>query len=175
MPETSVDHVPKPASDDVMRFDVEIGGVRLLLPAAMPCEYFPQAVVYPVPRAPRRLLGMMHMRGHPVPVFDTHVQTADLLPIVQRCEFVVLRASQDAVGLICDRPPGAVSLLGEISEAVVPATPFAAALRHAYRVTDEESGPEGAGLGLVWSFDVDALIEACLSENEPTEEVANHG
>ncbi len=163
------------SNDAVMRFDVEIGGVRLLLPEGVPCEYFPQAVVYPIPRAPRRLLGMMHLRGHPVPVFDTQVQTTDLLPIVQSCEFVVLRDSHDAVGLICDRPPGSVSLLGEISEPVRPESPFAAALRQAYRVTDEEVGHGGAGLGLVWSFDLAALIDACLAQSEPTEEVTQHG
>lgn len=174
MVDTPADARTEPSSDDIMRFDVEIGGVRLLLPQAIPCEYFPQAVVYPIPRSPRRLLGMMHMRGQAVPVFDTHVQSTDLLPIVQRCQLVVLRSGQDAVGLICDRPPGSINLLGEIADSLLPSTPFAGALRGAWRVTDEDADGAGSGLGLVWSFDPDKLVEACLSEPE-TEEMAKHG
>lgn len=151
-------------SEQLSRFDIEMSGLRLLLPEAVSCEYFAQAVVYPLPRAPRRLLGMMHLRGHPVPVFDTHRQTSELLPIIQHCQLVVLRTSHDAVGLICDRPPGLVSLLGETNVSRPQNVPFESALEMAFRVTDEETSQSGGDLGLVWSFDPSRLIECCLAE-----------
>lgn len=146
---------------EAVRFDIEIGGIRLLLPPGIPCEYFASAIVYPLPRAPRRLLGMMHLRGHPVPVFDTHSHPTDLLPIVQRCQLVVLRTSHEAVGLICDNPPGAVTLLGEIAEPPTELIAFNAALGTAYRATGEEPGDD---LHLVRAFDLNRLIDCCLSD-----------
>ncbi|MGH1361051.1 MAG: chemotaxis protein CheW [Burkholderiaceae bacterium] len=152
------------ADSAAIRFDVEISGMRLLLPAGMPCEYFAQAIVYPLPRAPRRLLGMMHLRGHPVPVFDTHSQATDLLPIVQRCQLVVLRSSHEAVGLICDSPPGTVNLLGEVAEGESDNLAFGPALGTAYRVTSDEPGESNDELRRVRAFDLARLIDCCLSD-----------
>ncbi len=105
-------------------FDVEVGGLRVLLPAGVACEYFTQAVVYPVPRSPRRLFGMMHLRGYPVPVFDTQPTATELLPIVQRCRLIVLRDGADAVAFICDRPPSPVVVGDALPDAAKPEKRF---------------------------------------------------
>lgn len=143
------------------RFDVVLGNLRILLPAASPCEYLAQAVVYPVPRAPRRLFGMMHLRGHPLPVFDVHSIATDLLPIVQRCRLVVLREGLESVGLICDRPPSPVTLAGVLADAAKPDSIFRPALNEAWRVQGED------GEGIAWSVDLVSLIDLAVANGTP--------
>lgn len=154
-----------PVVAPVSRFDIAMAGLRLILPQGVPCEYFSQAIVYPVPRAPRRLLGMMHLRGQAVPVFDTQAESTDLLPIVQRCQLIVLRGSQQAVGLICDRPPRAVLPLEQLSEQARPLPLLDAALVTAYQVSDEGGVVTDENSRIAWSFDLARLIECCLADH----------
>jgi len=147
------------------RFDIAMAGLRLILPEGVPCEYFSQAIVYPVPRAPRRLLGMMHLRGQAVPVFDTQAESTDLLPIIQRCQLVVLRSGQEAVGLICDRPPRAVLALAEAREAPKRLPLFEDALLRAYQISDEDRIDANPHARLAWAFDLPRLIECCLADD----------
>lgn len=154
--------------EPVSRFDIAMAGLRLVLPEGVPCEYFAQAIVYPVPRAPRRLLGMMHLRGQAVPVFDTQAESTDLLPIVQRCQLIVLRGSQHAVGLICDRPPRAVLLLEQLSDESSPLPLLDAALVTAYQVSDDGGVAADEKSRIVWSFDLPRLIDCCLADDYDT-------
>lgn len=151
----------------VSRFDIGIAGLRLVLPPAVPCEYFSQAIVYPVPRAPRRLLGMMHLRGQAVPVFDTQAESTDLLPIVQRCQLIVLRSAQQAVGLICDRPPRAVLLHNAIEGVDKPLPLLDDALIEAHPVLDEDRVPADESQQ-AWTFDLPRLIDCCLADSHDT-------
>lgn len=143
---------------DPPRFDVVVGGLRLLLAAGMPCGYFAQAVVWPVPRAPRRLFGMMHLRGHAVPILDVQARATDLLPIVQRCPLIVLREGASAVGFICDRPPSLVDVGATLPDAALPSTRFSSALLTASRVRSDD------GEGIAWSFDLVELVDLAVDD-----------
>jgi len=154
--------------EPVSRFDIAMAGLRLILPEGVACEYFSQAIVYPVPRAPRRLLGMMHMRGQAVPVFDTQAESTDLLPIVQRCQLIVLRGSQQAVGLICDRPPRAVLPLEQLRDFPRPLPLLDAALVSAYQLSDEDGDAADEKSRIAWTLDLPRLIECCLADDYDT-------
>ncbi len=55
---------------DSRRYGVQIGGVRLLLPAGVESEVLESSQLTHLPRAPAELLGVVNVRGNLVPVFN---------------------------------------------------------------------------------------------------------
>jgi CheW-like domain len=53
----------------LMRFGVSIGNASVLLPIGVAAEFIAEPELFPVPRAPKGLVGMIQLRGAPVAVF----------------------------------------------------------------------------------------------------------
>jgi hypothetical protein len=53
----------------LMRFGISVGNASVLLPIGIAAEYMADPEIFPVPRAPSALVGMIQLRGAPVAVF----------------------------------------------------------------------------------------------------------
>lgn len=51
-------------------FGVRLAGLPVRLPAGTPLEFVPRTALHPLPLAPRRVAGLMQLRGQPVVVLD---------------------------------------------------------------------------------------------------------
>ena len=123
-------------------FGVALGGVNVLLPAGVITEFVAQAPIYPVPRAPTRLLGLMQVRGHPVPVFDAAPQASDDWPALGRHDVLLIGTGAEAGAVAVDAPPRAISPLPVAAPGDAPECCFGDAL------TDPHVDP--AEPGLTW-------------------------
>jgi hypothetical protein len=89
-------------------FGLRLAGVPVLFPAGEALEYLPEAVVFPLPLVPRRLRGLMQLRGHPVAVFDPR-DAADGAQ-GERPQVLVIGHASDAAALVVEQPPRLVAL-----------------------------------------------------------------
>lgn len=89
-------------------FGLRLAGVPVLFPAGEALEYLPEAVVFPLPLVPRRLRGLMQLRGHPIAVFDPR----DLAEGVRggRPQVLVVGQPAHAAALVVEQPPRVVAL-----------------------------------------------------------------
>ncbi len=113
------------------RFGVMLAGVPVLLPAGVITEFVVQASVYPVPRAPQRLLGLMQVRGQPVPVFDAALQAPRELPLLRRRDVLVVGTGLEAGALAIDAAPRQLAPVPLESPPAVPECCFAEAIEEA--------------------------------------------
>lgn len=136
------------------RFGIEIGGLRLLIPADQAAEFVPQATVWPLPLAPRRLRGVTQLRGQPVTVFDASPRAPEHLPVkAERAIVVIDSARSAAAALLLEQPPRALDLEGEgRADALRPNTPLAPALLSERQAFDGESRASW------WEADFDRLL-----------------
>lgn len=92
-------------------------GVGLLIPQRMSSEFVSRSTLYPVPRAPARLRGMIQLRGQAVMALDTLAAPDPVPPVIGPCDVLVLASADQPVGLVqrqapvhldellaCDRP-----------------------------------------------------------------------
>jgi len=97
-----------PAADDpnqIVRQAFRIGHMRLLAPFAIASELTEMPNVYPLPRAPANLLGLVNMHGRIVPLFDlAALFETQHLPREKR---MLLRFGHDdsAFGIVIDGLP----------------------------------------------------------------------
>src|SRR5688572_8701143 len=61
---------PAANPDDIVRQAFRIGHMRLLAPFATASELTEMPSVYPLPRMPANLLGLVNLHGRIVPLFD---------------------------------------------------------------------------------------------------------
>ncbi len=115
-----------------VRFGVMLAGVPVLLPAGVITEFVVQASVYPVPRAPQRLLGLMQVRGQPVPVFDAALQPPRELPLLRRRDVLVVGSGVEAGALAIDSPPRQLTPVPLELPGAAPESCFAEAMEEAY-------------------------------------------
>ncbi len=115
-----------------LRFGVSLGGVNVLLPAGVITEFVAQAPVFPVPRAPTRLLGLMQVRGHPVPVFDAAPLASDDWPALGRRDVLLIGTGAEAGAVAVDAPPRAISPLPVAAPGEAPECCFGDALTDAH-------------------------------------------
>ncbi len=100
-----------------VRYGFQIGGVALLVPLGSTTEVLDRPPVFPLPRAPRWLAGMLNIRGNVVPLFDI----AELLlsrsgrPDTQR--ILLLGQASQAVGVYVDDLPKPLTTTGKVSGA----------------------------------------------------------
>lgn len=133
-------------------FGVRVGGVPLLLPTDAGLEYVAAAPVFPLPRAGRRIVGLMQLRGHPVVVLDGAPQPAPPAAEARRLSVLVIGAAPEAGALVVDAPPhDLLSTSDAPAAAVRPACAFSTAL------ADPVADASG---GLWWRFDPRRLFEA---------------
>lgn len=115
-----------------VRFGIQFGGVHVLLPAGVPTEFVAQTPVYPVPRAPHRLLGLMQLRGQPVPVFDAGPTAPAEVPILRRRDVLLIGSGSDAGAVAVDATPRAITPVSDDAPPGDPGGCFQAALGASY-------------------------------------------
>lgn len=112
--------------DEIVRQAFRVGAMRLLAPFAVASELVEMPGVYPLPRSPANLLGLVNLHGRIVPLFDL----ADLfetqhLPREKRMVLVIGHGN-DAAGIVIDGLPRRLVFTPE-SQIVPPALPHSAA------------------------------------------------
>ncbi|UCE30530.1 MAG: hypothetical protein JSW68_10745 [Burkholderiales bacterium] len=141
-----------------IRYGVRVAGIGLLLPAEVPVEYLDGATVYPVPRLPRRVLGLLQVRGHPVPVLAPDAGFEPHVPGLQRMNVVVIGAGAMAGALPVDAPPQPLPELAPAADATFeppsPAGPLAALLEQPLTARSDSDRDT-----LWWRFEPARLFE----------------
>ncbi|MFO1300263.1 MAG: hypothetical protein U1F17_07765 [Burkholderiaceae bacterium] len=138
------------------RFGARLGGVGVALPPGTPLEFVADAAIYPLPLAPARVAGLMHLRGQPLVVLDPSAEPVATTAMRRRDVLVVGKPPQ-AAALLVDGPPQAlVDGSWQAGHERPPDCPFVPALD----AVDREPGPR-ADAGEVWyEADPERLFEA---------------
>jgi purine-binding chemotaxis protein CheW len=112
--------------DDVVRQAFRIGQMRLLAPFTTASELVEMPDVYPLPRMPANLLGLVNLHGRIVPLFDlADIFETTHLPREKRMVLVIGHGN-DAAGIVIDGLPRRLVFRPE-NQIVTPALPVAAA------------------------------------------------
>jgi len=91
--------------DEIVRQAFRIGHMRLLAPFAAASELVEMPNVYPLPRAPANLLGLVNLHGRIVPLFDlTRLFETAHLPRERRM-LLVIGHGDAAAGIAIDGLP----------------------------------------------------------------------
>src|SRR6186713_1813919 len=112
--------------NDIVRQAFRIGHLRLVLPFATASELVEMPNVYPLPRMPANLLGLVNLHGRIVPLFDlAALFETQHLPREKRM-LLVIGHGNDAAGIVIDGLPRRMAFMPE-SQIVPPALSAAAA------------------------------------------------
>jgi len=112
--------------DDVVRQAFRIGHMRLLAPFAAASELVEMPNVYPLPRMPANLLGLVNLHGRIVPLFDlAALFETEHLPREKRM-VLVIGHGDDAAGIVIDGLPRRMAFQPE-AQIIPPALPAGAA------------------------------------------------
>jgi twitching motility protein PilI len=112
--------------DDIVRQAFRIGSMHLLAPFAVASELVEMPGVYPLPRSPANLLGLVNLHGRIVPLFDlADVFQTQHLPREKRM-VLVFGHGNDAAAIVIDGLPRRLAFTPD-SQIVPPALPEAAA------------------------------------------------
>jgi twitching motility protein PilI len=112
--------------NDIVRQAFRIGHMRLLAPFATASELVEMPNVYPLPRMPANLLGLVNLHGRIVPLFDlaTLFETQHLSR--EKRMVLVIGHGDAAAGILIDGLPRRMVFQPE-SQIVSPALPAVAA------------------------------------------------
>ena len=112
--------------NDIVRQAFRIGDVRLLAPFATASELVEMPNVYPLPRMPANLLGLVNLHGRIVPLFDlAPLFETQHLPREKRM-LLVIGHGDAAAGIVIDGLPRRLVFQPE-NEIIAPALSAAAA------------------------------------------------
>jgi twitching motility protein PilI len=112
--------------DDIVRQAFRIGQMRLLAPFTTASELVEMPSVYPLPRMPANLLGLVNLHGRIVPLFDlAALFETTHLPREKRMVLVIGHGN-DAAGIVIDGLPRRLVFRPE-HQIVTPALPAAVA------------------------------------------------
>jgi twitching motility protein PilI len=112
--------------DEIVRQAFRIGHMRLLAPFAAASELVEMPNVYPLPRMPANLLGLVNLHGRIVPLFDlAALFETEHLPREKRM-LLVIGHGDEAAGIVIDGLPRRMAFLPQ-SQIVPPALPVGAA------------------------------------------------
>jgi len=143
-----------PNPDDIVRQAFRIGQMRLLAPFEVSSELTEMPTVYPLPRMPANLLGLVNLHGRILPLFDlaTLLET-EHLPREKRM-LLVIGHGNDAAGIVIDGLPRRMVFAPE-AKIIAPALPAAAAraVRASYL----------AGSDTWYEFDYAQLLDQLVS------------
>ncbi len=94
------------SSQSKRRFGFVIGGIGLLVPRSLFCEYFVDEHISPLPNAPSHVEGLINVRGNIVPVYSIY----NLLERKKtHARFIYLIGTpEDGAALIVDGKPTTV-------------------------------------------------------------------
>jgi purine-binding chemotaxis protein CheW len=125
-PELAVLAAPPAAAnpDEIVRQAFRIGQMRLLAPFEKASELTEMPNVYPLPRMPANLLGLVNLHGRIVPLFDlAALFETEHMPREKRM-LLVIGHGNDAAGIVIDGLPRRMAFLPE-ARIVPPAMPAA--------------------------------------------------
>ena len=112
--------------NDIVRQAFRIGHMRLLAPFATASELVEMPNVYPLPRMPANLLGLVNLHGRIVPLFDlANLFETQHLPREKRM-VLVMGHGNDAAGIVIDGLPRRLVFRPD-QQILTPALPAAAA------------------------------------------------
>ena len=144
----------EPNPNEIVRQAFRIGQMHLLAPFDVSSELTEMPSVYPLPRMPANLLGLVNLHGRILPLFDlaTLFET-EHMPREKRM-LLVIGHGNNAAGIVIDGLPRRMAFLPE-SQIVPPALPAAAAgaLRASY----------SAGRDAWYEFDYAQLLDQLVS------------
>jgi|SRR5687767_14911174 twitching motility protein PilI len=124
--------------NEVVRQAFRVGHMRLLAPFAKASELTEMPNVYPLPRMPANLLGLVNLHGRIVPLFDlAALFETEHLPREKRM-LLVIGHGKDAAGIVIDGLPRRMAFAPE-SRILPPALPEgpAAAIVATYLAGDD--------------------------------------
>ena len=112
--------------DAIVRQGFRIGQMRMAAPFAFTSELVEMPNVYPLPRMPANLLGLVNLHGHIVPLFDlASLFETTHLPREKRM-VLVLGHGNDAAGVVIDGLPRRL-VFSPDDQIIAPALPAGAA------------------------------------------------
>ena len=131
-PELAVLAAPPVAENpnEIVRQAFRIGHMRLLAPFATASELTEMPGVYPLPRMPANLLGLVNLHGRIVPLFDlAALFETQHMPREKRM-LLVIGHGNDAAGIVIDGLPRRMAFMPEsqVAPPALPAGPAAAVL-----------------------------------------------
>lgn len=137
-------------------FGVRVGGVALLLPDDLACEFIAQVAIHPLPCAAPRVLGLTQLRGQPVVVLEPQAGRRRSGAQVLHLPVLVMGVTSESAALHVAAAPHPVATGGPV-DAPLPHCAFTSALRGAL-------AGDGPDPGLWWRFEPLALFE-CLARS----------
>ena len=116
----------EPHPDQIVRQAFRIGQLHLLAPFEVSSELTEMPTVYPLPRMPANLLGLVNLHGRIVPLFDlAALFETEHMPREKRM-LLVIGHGNDAAGIVIDGLPRRMVFMPE-AKIIPPALPAAAA------------------------------------------------
>ena len=112
--------------DAIVRQAFRIGRMRLLAPFATASELTEMPSVFPLPRMPQNLLGLVNLHGRIVPLFDLAALFETEHLVREKRMLLVIGHGNDAAGIVIDGLPRRMVFEPE-SRIVPPALALAAA------------------------------------------------
>ena len=140
--------------DEIVRQAFRIGHMRLLAPFATASELTEMPNVYPLPRMPENLLGLVNLHGRIVPLFDLAALFETEHLAREKRMLLVMGHGNDAAGIVIDGLPRRMAFLPDAR--IV--TPQISAAANAAVIATYVQGPES------WfEFDYAQLLEQLVS------------
>lgn len=101
----------------VLRYGFRIGGLALLVPQGITTELLDSPAVFPLPRAPRWLVGMLNIRGNVVPLFNVLELLGSQAKPSGTDRILMLGQAPQAVAVYVDDMPKPLTATGRVGEA----------------------------------------------------------
>ena len=112
--------------DEIVRQSFRIGQMHLVAPFDVSSELTEMPTVYPLPRMPANLLGLVNLHGRILPLFDlAELFETEHMPREKRM-LLVMGHGNDAAGIVIDGLPRRMAFAPE-SQVTPPTLPAAAA------------------------------------------------
>jgi twitching motility protein PilI len=112
--------------NQIVRQAFRIGHMRLVAPFATASELVEMPNIYPLPRMPENLLGLVNLHGRIVPLFDLAALFETQHPPREKRMVLVIGHGNDAAGIVIDGLPRRLVFQPE-TQILPPALPAAAA------------------------------------------------
>jgi len=112
--------------DEIVRQAFRIGAMRLLAPFAVASELVEMPGVYPLPRTPANLLGLVNLHGRIVPLFDLANVFETTHAAREKRMVLVIGHGNDAAGIVIDGLPRRL-VFSPDDQIIAPALPAGAA------------------------------------------------
>jgi len=141
--------------DDIVRQAFRIGHMRLIAPFTASSELVEMPNVYPLPRMPANLLGLVNLHGRIVPLFDLAALFETQHAPREKRMVLVIGHGDDAAGIVIDGLPRRLVFRPE-SQILPPALPAAAAVS---LVATYKQGADAAW----FEFDYASLLDQLVS------------